>query len=911
MMPAIFVTHRFLACVHSAFYKAIFANLFFCISLVAPAQTFPAGFSQVLVATGITKPTAMAFALDGRLFVAQQTGALRIIKNGVLLAQPFLTLSVNASGERGLLGIAFDPAFNSNHYIYLYYTLASAANNRISRFTANGDVVVPGSEVVLLDLDPLSTATNHNGGTMAFGKDGKLYVGVGENAAPSQAQNLDTYHGKILRVNSNGSAPADNPFTTGSAQRQRVWAYGMRNPYTLTIQPESGRIFVNDVGQNTWEEINDCTIGGRNYGWPAAEGASSNNAYVNPVYAYQHGSGSGLGCAITGGTFFNPTATTYPAQYTGNYFFVDYCSKWIERLTLSGSTATRSVFASDIAGSPVCMAAGPDGNLYLLSRTDNAVYKIVYTQSSAPVITAQPQSKTVSEGSSVSFSVTATGTAPLTYQWRKAGTAINGATNPTYTIASVVTSDAGTYSVVVRNTSGTATSNNATLTVTAPNTPPQANIATPATGATYTGGQTINFSGTGTDAEDGTLPASAFEWYVMFHHDAHTHPGPAAPSGVKSGSFSIPNSGETATNVFYRLYLVVTDARGARDTVFTDVLPRTSTITLNTSPQGLQVTLDGQPATTPLTVTSVEGMLRTVSAPATQTRNNALKYMFGSWSQGGARTQTITTPVTDASYTARYTVTLRPADAPANTVAGLNYSYYHGVWDFLPAFASLTPVSSGSLANVSLSPRIRNDSFGFRFTSYISVPTNGVYTFYTASDDGSRLLIGTDTVVKNDGAHGNRELSGKIGLQTGKHRITIDFFERRGRETLTVLYSGPGIVKRAVPAAAWFREASKAAFSPAVTNAQTDQNNIDKKWETPLKVSVYPNPAKNVFTIRISPYSGSSKARLFDATGRLVKEQLITAAQLQIVTSYLQNGLYMLLIEDKNGKAIKTIRIEK
>src|SRR4030095_5809096 len=116
------------------------------------AQTYPPGFSQVLVANGISHPTVMAFAPDGRVFVAQQTGALRLIENGVLLSTPFITLTVNSSGERGLLGIAFDPNFNTNHFIYLYYTLSSGTNNRISRFTASGNVVVPNSEVMVLNL---------------------------------------------------------------------------------------------------------------------------------------------------------------------------------------------------------------------------------------------------------------------------------------------------------------------------------------------------------------------------------------------------------------------------------------------------------------------------------------------------------------------------------------------------------------------------------------------------------------------------------------------------------------------------------------------------------------------------------------------------------------------------------------
>ncbi|MBL0072985.1 MAG: PQQ-dependent sugar dehydrogenase [Bacteroidetes bacterium] len=478
-------------------------------------------------------------------------------------------------GERGLLGIAFDPSFNTNQYIYLYYTLSSGSNNRISRFTANGDVVVPGSEVVILNLDPLTSATNHNGGTMQFGPDGKLYVGVGDNANSNNPQDLDTYHGKVLRINSDGTPASGNPFSTGSLQRRSIWSYGLRNPYTLTFQPTTGKLFVNDVGQFTWEEINDCTTGGGNYGWPDAEGVSTNPAYVNPVYAYSHGSGSGQGCAITGGTFFNPSSTNYPSQYSGNYFFIDYCGNWIDRLTISGSTATRSSFATSIAGSPVGIIAASDGNLYFLSRSTNSLYRVEFSSGAAPVITSQPQSITVSQGNAATFNVTASGSG-LNYQWRKNTNDINGANAATYTISNVSSGDAGNYSVVVSNSSGSTTSNTAVLTVTSTNTPPVAVINTPATGATYTAGTSVNFSGSASDNEDGTLSATSFIWFVDFHHDTHTHPGPSAPDGTFSGSFNIPNTGETASNVFYRLYLIVTDSQGAKDTTYTDINPKTT-----------------------------------------------------------------------------------------------------------------------------------------------------------------------------------------------------------------------------------------------------------------------------------------------------------------------------------------------
>src|ERR1700704_2522059 len=172
------------------------------IAVSANAAALPPGFQQTLVTSGLSNPTAMQFAPDGRLFVCEQTGQLRVIKNGTLLSAPFLSLTVNASGERGLLGVAFDPSFASNQFVYVYYTATTpAVHNRISRFTANGDVAVAGSEVILLDIDNLSSATNHNGGALAFGHDGKLYAAVGENANGANAQSMGNLLGKMLRIN--------------------------------------------------------------------------------------------------------------------------------------------------------------------------------------------------------------------------------------------------------------------------------------------------------------------------------------------------------------------------------------------------------------------------------------------------------------------------------------------------------------------------------------------------------------------------------------------------------------------------------------------------------------------------------------------------------------------------------------
>jgi glucose/arabinose dehydrogenase len=333
------------------------------------AATLPAGFTESQFGSNVgSSPTAMVFAPDGRLFVCLQTGQLRVIKNGALLPTPFVSLSVDSSGERGLLGIAFDPNFASNHFVYLYYTTNVAPiHNRISRFTANGDVAVAGSETVLVDLDNLSSATNHNGGAIHFGPDGKLYAGVGENATSSNAQTLANRLGKILRYNSDGSIPTDNPFfNTATGANRAIWALGLRNPFTFGFQPGTGRMFINDVGQNTWEEINDG-IAGSNYGWPTCEGACSpaNANFRDPLFQYGHGSSGTTGCAIVGGAFYNPLLNQFPASYLGKYFFGDLCSGWIR--LFDPSTAMASGFATGIS-TLVDLQIGPDGCLYYLAR---------------------------------------------------------------------------------------------------------------------------------------------------------------------------------------------------------------------------------------------------------------------------------------------------------------------------------------------------------------------------------------------------------------------------------------------------------------------------------------------------------------------------------------------------------------
>ena len=362
----------------------------FSVGLVQ-AATLPANFTETNVG-GLVSPTAMAIAPDGRIFVCQQGGALRVIKNGALLPQPFMTLTVDPNGERGLLGIAFDPNFASNNFLYVYYTVPiEPRHNRVSRFTANGDVVVPGSETIILELNNLTLASNHNGGAIHFGPDGKLYIATGENATTSNSQTLANMLGKILRINSDGSIPTDNPFFNQATGNNRsIWALGLRNPFTFAFQPGTGRMFINDVGQSAWEEINDG-IAGSNYGWPNTEGPTTNPSFRSPLFAYNHGNGPTTGCAITGGTFYNPPVTQFPSNFVGKFFFSDLCSGWIR--VFDPATGTASPFASGIS-LPVDLKVGSDGSLYYLSIGSGAVFRVRFTPAvvPAPVIATEQNS---------------------------------------------------------------------------------------------------------------------------------------------------------------------------------------------------------------------------------------------------------------------------------------------------------------------------------------------------------------------------------------------------------------------------------------------------------------------------------------------------------------------------------------
>ncbi len=629
--------------------------------------TLPAGFQEDLVAGGLYEPTSMVVAPDGRLFISEKPFGVRVVQNGQLLTTPLLSLAVERGGERGVEGVVLDPGFATNGFFYVYYTHATATGSfdRLSRFTisaTNPNIADPASERVLIDGIATTTPGYHNGGLMQFGADGKLYVGIGDTTFTALPQDLTELQGKILRIDPNGSSliPSDNPFVNTAGARGEIWAYGFRNPFTGGMMPGTNRLFANDVGGDKWEEINEV-VKGANYGWPLTEGLSTNPAYTNPVYTYAHDNGQGA--AITGGVFY--TGTNFPAAYAGKYFFSDYVRSFIK--TYDAATGAVATFAPD-AFIPVDIANAPDGSLYWLSLgtgsgTNGALYKVHYVVGNrAPTAVATATPTNGLPPLAVSFDASGSSDPdgdPLTYSWSFGDGTTGTGIQPTHSYAV-----SGTYIATLTANDGQTTGQSQPITISVGNSAPVPTISLPLTTTTYRAGDTISFSGSATDREDGALTASHLEWKVIFHHEQHFHPFIDSIAGVASGTFQIPLTGEVDPVQWYQIQLTATDSGGLQSTTFTDVFPVTSTFTLNSNVPGISLLLDGQPTPAGTTITGVVNMGRSLEAPMTQVVAGVL-YQFTGWSDGGAAQHNIATPAASTTYTATYQPAINSASFAA------------------------------------------------------------------------------------------------------------------------------------------------------------------------------------------------------------------------------------------------------
>jgi glucose/arabinose dehydrogenase len=544
-------------------------------------------FNEKVTDATFDSPIALDIAKDGRIFIAQQDGFVRVVQNGKVLATPFLKIAVTNQDEHGLLGLALDPDFATNHYIYFFYTTTAANgyNNRISRFTESNSLVVPNSEKVILNLQKVPAADKwHNGGALHFGKDGKLYAAVGNHedlsttdpakGLTAYSQDLSVAFGKMLRINKDGSIPSDNPFVKTAGAFPAIWARGLRNPFSFGISQVTGQILINDVGFETYEEIN-VGVAGENYGWPLTEGPAKNAKYKDPAYSYRHSEG----CSIMGGVFYEPEVMQFPANFNGRYLVADYCGGWIRAYNPKDFTFTPLAIGGINAF--VSMALSSDGYVYYMERNSNAVgstpatnkgtlSRIGYTGSAAPRISVQPQSQTVLVGSNANFSVDAVDA--TSYQWTKNGVNINGATNKLLTVSGLQASDNGAkYSAIVRNASGSVTSAAALLTVTTNNLPVPVIIAKDK----FESGETLHIEGIATDKEDGNLPASKLSWTISLQHDEHSHPALPLTTGKSSLDFLAKSDHSDLANTWFQVHLTATDSGGRSATVTKDIFQGT------------------------------------------------------------------------------------------------------------------------------------------------------------------------------------------------------------------------------------------------------------------------------------------------------------------------------------------------
>jgi putative heme-binding domain-containing protein len=324
----------------------------------------PDGFEIATLATGLSGATAMTVAPDGRIFFCEQHGVLRIVKDGQLLERPFLTIPVEHYWERGLIGVTVSPNFPADPWVYVVYVSEDPyTHHRISRFRADGDVAVAGSEQILLQGDDQSqfggnVPAGHQGGAIHFGNDGRLYIGIGEQTAKTPAQRMDALQGKLLRINPDGSIPDDNPFLDETAGKYRaIWAKGCRNPFTFAVRRATGEILINDVG-GKFEEINRG-VAGANYGWPTVDHGPTDRAGItSPIHIYPQAS-------ISGGDF-SDTVDSWPTEYRGKYFFADFVHGWIRYLD-PNNAASAVNFATGLRRI-VDIRFGQDGSLYVLLR---------------------------------------------------------------------------------------------------------------------------------------------------------------------------------------------------------------------------------------------------------------------------------------------------------------------------------------------------------------------------------------------------------------------------------------------------------------------------------------------------------------------------------------------------------------
>ncbi|HEX8913117.1 MAG TPA: PQQ-dependent sugar dehydrogenase, partial [Humisphaera sp.] len=710
-------------------------------------------FTEQTVFSGLEGPVAVQFAPDGRVFVAERSGLIKVFASTTATTPTVfadLRTQVHNFWDRGLLGMALAPNFPQQPYVYVLYTFdadvggtapkygtagvssdpgpdatgnGALVSGRLSRLTVSnngaGNTMVAGSEKVLIN-DWQQQFPSHSIGSLAFGPDGALYASAGDGASfnyadygqtgnpfndpvkeggavrsqdirtPGDPTSLD---GSIIRIDpATGLALPDNPYYAAGpdANAKRIVAHGFRNPFRFTFRPGTNEIWAGDVGWGTWEEIDRVQLGSSsvlNYGWPAYEGPNRQSGYDNldlpvlealyaagpsavvaPYYAYQHSekvvAGSSEptgGSSVSGVAFYN--GGSYPAAYDGALFFADYSRKaiYVMYRGLDGlpDPSTRKVFKIDSSIGPAQLLTGPNGDLYYVDLANRAVKRFAFQSTNAPPTAVIAADKTTGVAPlTVQFSA-AGSTDPnpgetLTYAWDLDGDgAYNDSTDvaPSFTYAAT-----GTYTVRLRVTDRTGATGTASLAVSVGNSAPVPTITSPLAGLRWKVGDVISFAGGATDLQDGTLAAANLKWSLIVRHENLIDPSNYHEHlvqewvGTSSGTFIAPDH-EYPSKL--ELRLTATDSGGLTSTTAVVLLPQTSVFTVGANVPGVQVSFNGELATTPFNRTVIVGSANVVSAAGQAVGGTA--YDFAGWSDGGAATHQVVAGAANGSLTATYT----------------------------------------------------------------------------------------------------------------------------------------------------------------------------------------------------------------------------------------------------------------
>lgn len=820
------------------------AGLTVAVSPPAAAATVPSGFTDAKVAD-VASPTALAFTADGRMLIATQGGKLLVrTAAGTLLSTPALDLSSRlcTNAERGLLGVAVDPD-PSTRAIYLFYTArgtsascptsqrsnpSGAPTNRVSRFVLGDDNTVdPSSETILLD-GIYTVDGNHNAGDLEVGKDGYLYVTTGDASCDyagdsgcagrnDASRDRNILNGKVLRVVRTTGAPAPgNPFTgngTASCRLapapagticQETFAWGLRNPFRFAFDPNaSGTVFhINDVGQNVWEEIDRGTAGA-DYGWPVREGhcaqtgsasscgAATPSGMTDPIHDYSHSTGCG---SITGGAFVPNGA--WPSTYDGTYLFADYVCGRI----MSLKDGVRTNFATGLGGA-VHLEFGPHAGgqaLYYTTYTNGGeVRRIAYTGTANRVPTAAVTASPATGSAPLTTTLDGSGSSDpdgdaLTYLWGF-GDGSADATTTTPTVRHTYAAGSWTATLRVRDSKG-ATSEPVTVAISSGNTAPVVTMSSPASGATFTVGDTIRLQGSATDAQDGTLAGSRLSWTVIRVHDAHTHPFLGPVSGA-STSFTAPGPEDllAAGNSYLRVSLTATDSQGVSTTVTRDLQPRKVDVTLATSPAGRTLVVNGETFTGPTTLTSWAGYDLQIEVPE-QTDAQGVPYVLQRWSDGSTSpTRTWRTPTSAATLTATF--------AQQTAQNGLLGTYFDNANLTGTSVTRVDPTINFRWGTGAPISGIGAETFSVRWTGTIVPRYSELYRFATTSDEGVRLWVDGRSVINKWTAHTEEVHTGTVTLTAGRPTsIRIEYYDNTGDATMQLRWWSESQPWQIVPA---------------------------------------------------------------------------------------------------------------